>query len=106
MTTIPVPSRTPRYNKLKQSALEIFNRHGGWLRPPDWATLAKQRCRSCLFGNRNCDVILGELIDKRCVAERGIEWRFLKPKLNDPWTSYRQLVSPWPSLPGHSTDRF
>jgi hypothetical protein len=31
----------PRYNKLKQCALEIFDRHGGWIRPPDWAVLAK-----------------------------------------------------------------
>jgi hypothetical protein len=40
MTTIPVRSRPPRYNKLKQHALEIFDRQGGWLRPPDWAVLA------------------------------------------------------------------
>jgi hypothetical protein len=38
--TIPVQLRSPRYNKLKRRALEIFERHGGWLSPPDWAGLA------------------------------------------------------------------
>jgi hypothetical protein len=32
--------RSPRYNKLKKQALEIFERHGGWLTPPQWAVLA------------------------------------------------------------------
>ncbi len=32
--------RSPRYNKLKKRALAIFERHGGWLIPPDWAVLA------------------------------------------------------------------
>jgi hypothetical protein len=41
MTTVPLRSRPPRYNKLKQCALEIFDHHGGWLSPPDWAVLAK-----------------------------------------------------------------
>lgn len=40
MTTIPARSRPPRYNKLKHRALEILDRHGGWIRPPDWAVLA------------------------------------------------------------------
>jgi hypothetical protein len=39
--TIPVQLRSPRYNKLKRRALEIFERHGGWLTPPHWAVLAK-----------------------------------------------------------------
>jgi hypothetical protein len=38
--TIPVRHRSPRYNKLKKVALEIFERHGGWLSPPEWAVLA------------------------------------------------------------------
>src|SRR2546430_4117650 len=38
--TIPVHSRSSRYNKLKKHALEIFQRHGGWLRPPEWAVLS------------------------------------------------------------------
>jgi hypothetical protein len=29
-----------RYNKLKERALEIFERHGGWLSPPAWALQA------------------------------------------------------------------
>lgn len=31
--------RTPRYNKLKKHALEIFARHGGWITPREWAGL-------------------------------------------------------------------
>ena len=38
--TIPARSRSPRYNKLKKHALEIFDRQGGWLSPPQWAILA------------------------------------------------------------------
>jgi hypothetical protein len=38
--TIPAQCRSPRYNKLKKRALEIFQRHGGWLSPPEWAFLA------------------------------------------------------------------
>jgi DNA-binding transcriptional regulator PaaX len=38
--TIPAQFRSPRYNKLKRLALEIFDRHGGWLRPGDWAVIA------------------------------------------------------------------
>jgi hypothetical protein len=33
-------SRSPRYNKLKKRSLEVFERHGSWLRPPEWAVLA------------------------------------------------------------------
>jgi len=36
--TIPVHS--PRYNMLKKRALEVFERHGGWLSPPAWSGLA------------------------------------------------------------------
>jgi DNA-binding transcriptional regulator PaaX len=36
--TIPVHS--PRYNKLKKHALEVFERHGGWISPPQWAVMA------------------------------------------------------------------
>ena len=32
--------RSPRYNKLKEHALQVFERHGGWLSPPAWAVLA------------------------------------------------------------------
>jgi hypothetical protein len=32
--------RSPRYNQLKKRALEVFERHGGWLTPPEWAVLA------------------------------------------------------------------
>jgi len=39
--TRPASSRSPRYNTLKRHALEIFERHGGWLNPPEWAVLAK-----------------------------------------------------------------
>jgi hypothetical protein len=38
--TRPAYSRSPRYNKLKRHALEIFERHGDWLNPPQWAVLA------------------------------------------------------------------
>jgi hypothetical protein len=38
--TIPTHTRSPRYNKLKKHALEIFERHGGWVSPPEWAVLA------------------------------------------------------------------
>jgi hypothetical protein len=38
--TIPARHRSPRYNKLKKRALEIFEGHGGWLSPPEWAVLA------------------------------------------------------------------
>jgi hypothetical protein len=38
--TIPSQFRSPRYNKLKRRALEIFESHGGWLSPRDWAGLA------------------------------------------------------------------
>jgi hypothetical protein len=38
--TIPAQFRSPRYNKLKRLALEIFERHGDWLSPPDWSVLA------------------------------------------------------------------
>jgi hypothetical protein len=38
--TVPSQFRSPRYNKLKRRALAIFESHGGWLRPRDWASLA------------------------------------------------------------------
>jgi len=38
--TIPMHPRSPRYNRLKKRALEVFERHGGSLRPPEWAVLA------------------------------------------------------------------
>ena len=38
--TVPIHLRSPRYNKLKKRALETFDRHGGWLSPPQWAVLA------------------------------------------------------------------
>lgn len=38
--TNPAHSRSPRYNKLKQHALEVFESHGGWLSPRTWAVLA------------------------------------------------------------------
>lgn len=38
--TIPARARSFRYNKLKKHALEIFERHGGWLSPPEWSVLA------------------------------------------------------------------
>jgi hypothetical protein len=38
--TIPGRDRSPRFNKLKKLALEIFERHGGWLSPQEWAVLA------------------------------------------------------------------
>jgi len=38
--TIATRFRSPRYNKLKKRALEIFGRHGGWLTPREWAVLA------------------------------------------------------------------
>jgi hypothetical protein len=34
--TIPAYHRSTRYNKLKTRALEIFERHGNWLSPPEW----------------------------------------------------------------------
>lgn len=37
--TFSTPSRSPRYNKLKKHALEIFD-HDKWLSPPEWAALA------------------------------------------------------------------
>jgi hypothetical protein len=37
-TSAQFPS--PRYNRLKKRALEVFARHGGWLTPPEWAVLA------------------------------------------------------------------
>jgi hypothetical protein len=36
----PARFRSPRYNKLKKHALEVFERHGGWLSPPAWSVLA------------------------------------------------------------------
>jgi len=33
--TVPTHSHSPRYNRLKKRALEVFQRHGGWLRPPE-----------------------------------------------------------------------
>jgi hypothetical protein len=39
--TIPARARSFRYNKLKKRALEIFERHGGWLSPSEWAVLAE-----------------------------------------------------------------
>ena len=39
--TTPAPGRSLRYNRLKKRALEIFERHGGWLSPPEWAVLAE-----------------------------------------------------------------
>jgi len=33
-------SYSPGYNNLKQHALEVFERHGGWIGPPEWAVLA------------------------------------------------------------------
>jgi hypothetical protein len=38
--TNPRYSRLPRYNRLKKHALEVFERHGGWLSPPVWAVQA------------------------------------------------------------------
>jgi hypothetical protein len=38
--TIPARTHSPRYNKLKKRALEIFERHGDWLSPPEWAVSA------------------------------------------------------------------
>jgi hypothetical protein len=38
--TISACSRSSRYNKLKKRALQIFDRRGGWLSPPEWAVLA------------------------------------------------------------------
>jgi hypothetical protein len=38
--TIPAHIRSPRYNTLKKRALEVFERHGGWMSPPEWAVLA------------------------------------------------------------------
>jgi len=38
--TIPARFRSPRYNKLKKHALDVFERHGGWLSPPAWSVLA------------------------------------------------------------------
>ena len=38
--TIPARARSFRYNKLKKRALQIFERHGSWLSPPEWAVLA------------------------------------------------------------------
>ena len=38
--TCPAYSRSPRYNVLKKRALEIFDCHGGWLSPPEWAVRA------------------------------------------------------------------
>lgn len=35
-----IHSHAARYNKLKMRALEIFELHGGWLRPPAWALRA------------------------------------------------------------------
>ena len=33
-------SHSSRYNKLKEHALRVFERHGGWIRPTEWAVLA------------------------------------------------------------------
>src|SRR2546425_11518918 len=38
--TIPAQRRSLRYNRLKKRALEVFERHGGWLSPPEWAVSA------------------------------------------------------------------
>jgi hypothetical protein len=32
-------SHLPRYNRLKQRALSVFECHGGWIRPTEWAVL-------------------------------------------------------------------
>jgi hypothetical protein len=37
--TFPMQSRSPRYNRLKKHALEIFE-HDNWLAPQEWALLA------------------------------------------------------------------
>ena len=39
--TIPAQVRSLRYNVLKKRALEVFECHGGWLRPPEWAVRAR-----------------------------------------------------------------
>jgi hypothetical protein len=31
---------SPRYNRLKKRALEVFARHAGWLTPRQWAAMA------------------------------------------------------------------
>jgi hypothetical protein len=33
-------SYAPRYNKLKEHALRVFECHGGWIGPTEWAVLA------------------------------------------------------------------
>jgi hypothetical protein len=33
-------SHASRYNKLKEHALRVFECHGGWIRPTEWAVLA------------------------------------------------------------------
>lgn len=38
--TNPTRFSSPRYNKLKKHALEVFECHGGWLSPPTWSVLA------------------------------------------------------------------
>jgi len=38
--TIRTSTHSPRYNKLKKRALEVFERYGGWLTPSEWAVLA------------------------------------------------------------------
>ena len=35
-----ISARSPRYNKLKKRALEVFANHGGWLTAREWAILA------------------------------------------------------------------
>jgi hypothetical protein len=33
-------SHSSRYNNLKEHALRVFERHGSWIRPTEWAVLA------------------------------------------------------------------
>lgn len=70
--------RSPRYNRLKKRALEIFERHGGWLSPPDWAVLVgfypiraaySYLLRLHRFG----------LLERRCSAQAGVRYQ-LSPR--------------------------
>jgi hypothetical protein len=83
--TIPTQFCSPRYNKLKRLALEIFDRHGDWLSPSEWAVLAgfypRRSAYSYLIRLHRFGLLERQTVTGGCVlyrlSERGkrrLEW--------------------------------
>jgi hypothetical protein len=87
--TIPIRARSPRYNKLKKRALEIFEGHGGWVSPPEWAVLASfyptraaysYLLRLHRFGLLDRETAMGRVLYK--ISQRGrnrLAWLQVRP---------------------------